>query len=401
MRNCGMLAIFALAALVTVPEAADARSRFSSRSILGVATAPFRTVMRAVPGLSGSRFQQRRAAAARAYAPQATREAARTAGVGTASVDRARVEDTAEPSRAQPLARAPAAFNAYEDILGYALWPDDYAGQFFARGYGDVMKAVVSPSAATASASAADDRPRRGRKHLARASDADREMTSSVAATGMCGSQVEAQAGKTLDRVSQVIELTEAQRASLQALRAALTEAIARGKAACLDALPTTPGGRLKTAADALWVMRDTDILFRTPLVNFYASLSDAQKAQLNGAKPPADNAADKDSTKPAEVRCGAGDNDLPINAIEQSVRPTPEQRGGLEMLRGLSGEMAGYLAASCPQATPPDPVARLDAVGNRVSAMLYAVMLFDQGLSGFYLQLDDTQKKRFETLSR
>jgi len=388
MRNCKTLAIFALAALVAVPEAADARSRFSSRSILGVATAPFRTAMRVVPGLSGTRFHQRRAAAARAYEPERAYapEAARSAGI-----DRTRVED-AEPGRPQRPARAPASFNAYEDILGYALWPDDYAAGFFARGYGDVMKAVVSSSGTTASASAADDRTaRRGRKHRARASDADREITSGVATTGMCGPQAEVQAGQTLDRISQTIELTEEQRTSLQALRAALTEAIARGKAACLDALPTTPGRRLRTAADALWVMHDADILFRTPLVNFYATLTDVQKAQLNGTKQPA----------AGTVQCGAGDNDLPIDAIEQSVRPTPEQRGGLAMLKGLSAEMAGYLAASCPQETPPDPVARLDAVGTRVSAMLYAVMLFDQGLSGFYLQLDDTQKKKFETLAR
>jgi len=57
----------------------------------------------------------------------------------------------------------PAGFNAYDDILGYALWPQDYAARFWGRGYGDIITALITPSTVTASkptvtASNADNR---------------------------------------------------------------------------------------------------------------------------------------------------------------------------------------------------------------------------------------------------
>jgi len=142
-----------------------------------------------------------------------------------------------------------------------------------------------------------------------------------------------------------------------------------------------------KLSADGLWAMRDADILLRTPLVNFYATLSDDQKAQLGSTA--------------AELPCSLAANDLPVGAIEQSVRPTEAQRASLEMMKGFSSEMSGYLASSCPNEAPADPVGRLDAAGNRVSALLYAVMLFDQALNGFYSGLSDDQKKRFDGVRR
>src|SRR5258705_11403799 len=54
-----------------------------------------------------------------------------------------------------------AGFNAYEDILGYALWPQDYAARFWARGYGDIITAQVTPTQVTpttVTASNADNR---------------------------------------------------------------------------------------------------------------------------------------------------------------------------------------------------------------------------------------------------
>ena len=356
------LAALSVTALVAVPDYAEARSRFS-RGIIGVATAPVRTVMRVVPGFSGSRFGNRQAARAYARAPsrRATVASTTAAGAAVASVARPNAEEI-DPSRVPQGARPAAAntqsvntqsFNAYEDLIGYALWPQDYAARFWSRGYGDLMKSMVS----------------------------------AAAAPGMCTGETEEQAAKPVERLTQAIELTEPQRARLAELRSALGEAVARGKAACRDAMPPAPSARLKLSADGLWSMRDADILLRTPLVNFYATLSDAQKAQLNGTA--------------AELPCSLAANDLPVGAIEQSVRPTEAQRASLEMMKGFSNEMSGYLAGSCPNEAPADPVGRLDAAGNRVSALLYAVMLFDQALNGFYSGLSDDQKKRFDGVRR
>jgi hypothetical protein len=355
------LAALSVTALVAVPDYTEARSRFS-RGIIGVATAPVRTVMRAVPGFSGSRFGNRRAARAYARAPSRGAAVATTTAAGVASAARPNAEDT-DPSRVPQGARPAAAgntqsvntqsFNAYEDLIGYALWPQDYATRFWSRGYGDLMKSMVS----------------------------------AAVSPGMCAGETDEQAAKPVERLTQAIELTEPQRARLAELRSALGEAVARGKAACRDAMPAAPSARLKLSADGLWAMRDADILLRTPLVNFYATLSDAQKAQLGNTA--------------AELPCNLAANDLPVGAIEQSVRPTEAQRASLEMMKGFSTEMSGYLASSCPNEAPADPVGRLDAAGNRVSALLYAVMLFDQALNGFYSGLSDDQKKRFDGVRR
>jgi len=78
----------------------------------------------------------------------------------------------------------------------------------------------------------------------------------------MCAVRAEEQAGKTIARLTQTFELNDAQRGHLQELRAALAEAIKRGKAACVATLPPAPAGRLKVATDGLWVMRDANVLF-------------------------------------------------------------------------------------------------------------------------------------------
>src|SRR5207249_6681024 len=105
MRHCRMLAFVALAALIAVPEISDARSRFS---LLGAA--PFRMIMGGVPGFRTARFHHRRATMARAYAPEASQP-----------------EAGSESDRARNTRGSTVSFNPYEDIIGYALWPDEYS----------------------------------------------------------------------------------------------------------------------------------------------------------------------------------------------------------------------------------------------------------------------------------
>src|SRR5262249_47473994 len=140
--------------------------------------------------------------------------------------------------------------------------------------------------ATAARAAAADTKAKRHHRGRPAARGRDIAATGSVpTATGsMCGARVEAVALKPIVRLEQLLDINDAQRASLQAVRDAVTEAVRRGKGACLDALRRAPTARLKAAADALWAMRDTDILLRTPLANFYAALTDAQKAKLADA---------------------------------------------------------------------------------------------------------------------
>ena len=53
-----------------------------------------------------------------------------------------------------------AAPDAFEDMLGYALWPREYGRQFWSHGPRDIMRAMTAPTAAFAAQ--ADDEPSRG-----------------------------------------------------------------------------------------------------------------------------------------------------------------------------------------------------------------------------------------------
>jgi len=383
MRRWKISAILGLGVLAALPGSADARSRFSPGGIFGLVTAPLRMVTRGVAGPAiGPRFHQR-GMAARALAIE---------GTETAGIERPRPEQGSEPNRARRISSPPAAANGYESILGYALWPDDYADRFWAQGYGDMMTAMIVPAARSAFAAAA----------TAKTSDAPRDVPTSVAAAGMCGPQTKDAANKPIERIARTIELTEAQRGTLEQLRLALIEAIERGQTACREAAPRAPAERLKAMIDGLWALRDAALLLRTPLDNFSSSLDDAQKARLTGE--PSDRRGNRTEAGNAERTCAdiaAGSNAMPINEIDRAVHPTQEQRASLDMLRGLSAEMAGYLSTSCPQERPPTAVGRLDAAADRINAMLYAAMTIDPAINDFYYRLSDEQKAQFNSLRR
>jgi hypothetical protein len=301
------------------------------------------------------------------------------------------VAPAAPAPTATAAASKPVPFNAYEDMLGYALWPNDYTRRFWSRGYGDIMRSVFSPAALAAAGGAEERRSRR----LASARTGNAETTGSVSMAGMCGPQAMEQVSRPLDRIEQTLELNAAQRLKLKALRAAATEAVERGQAACRDALPLTPSDRLAAMLDALWAIRDADILFRTPLDAFYRSLTDLQQARLarglqdaTGGAPP-----------PAGPICNLAANDMPIDEIARSLGPAPEQHAGFAMLQGLAADLSKYVAAACPQETPPTPVERLDAAGMRVDALLYAAMNLAPALSG--AQLSGEQKQKLDSIGR
>ncbi len=95
---------------------------------------------------------------------------------------------------------------------------------------------------------------------------------------------------------------------------------------------------------------------------------------------------------------CGGvapGVNDLPIEQIRQMVRPTPEQVSALEELGAALSKAKEAVAASCPKAIPLTPIGRLDAVQQRLDAMVQAVQLVRAPAEQFYGFLSDDQRQR------
>jgi hypothetical protein len=65
----------------------------------------------------------------------------------------------------------------------------------------------------------------------------------------------------------------------------------------------------------------------------------------------------------------------LPVQRVEQAVKPTQQQQDALEKLKSASTEAANQLQASCPAQSPQTPIDRFDAVGKRLNAMAGAAL--------------------------
>jgi hypothetical protein len=283
--------------------------------------------------------------------------------------------------------------DTYEDMLGYALWPAQYANRFWTHGYGDIGNALIVPAAAASTV---------GNAGSARSAGGENS-----AWPVLCEPKASDVAGRMAGQIEQRVQLTAPQHASLEKLREALAEAIDKARPVCGSGAPTTPSARLQAVVDELWALRDAEALVRAPMADFYNSLNDDQKKSLIGPMPARgrkrDRAADAVGTADNAGRiCLQQANsatDAPMRKIEQTVAPTPEQRASLQALQEKSAGLAQYLMASCPQQPATTPVDRLDSAGERVNAMLYAAMSIAPELEAFYASLSDEQKAKLNAL--
>jgi uncharacterized protein YjbI with pentapeptide repeats len=84
------------------------------------------------------------------------------------------------------------------------------------------------------------------------------------------------------DQIDRVVRPDDAQRAKLQALQSAATQAADTIKAACPTAMPATPPARIAAVGRRLQAMLQGVETMQPALTGFYDSLSDDQKARFN-----------------------------------------------------------------------------------------------------------------------
>jgi hypothetical protein len=95
-----------------------------------------------------------------------------------------------------------------------------------------------------------------------------------------------------------------------------------------------------------------------------------------------------------------AGLTDWPIERIAQTVEPDDAQRAALDGLKDATAQALDILRASCPTNLPSTPTGRIEAMRQRLAAMLQAVRIVRPAMETFYQSLDDEQKARFNALS-
>ena len=300
---------------------------------------------------------------------------------------------------------------AYDDFVDYTFYPyaydtfwpyaydDFYDGMFgaYASGYGGTY-ASVGPSNGYGADYGGNYRGGRNNRggSSGRAFAAGRSVEADL-----CSGQTSGLTDWPIERIAQTVEPNDAQRAILDKLKGATAQALDQVKAACPTALPSTPTGRIEAMRQRLEAMLAAVRTVRPVLEKFFDSLNDEQKARFNALSP--DNPDQQQAQRDLTQVCGArasGIAGLPLERIERAVRPDDAQRSALNDLQNATAEASNLLSSDCPTYRALTPVGRLQAMEQRLDAMLHAVQTVQPALEKFYASLGDEQKERFNRLS-
>jgi ABC-type transporter MlaC component len=284
---------------------------------------------------------------------------------------------------------------AYNDFVDYTFYPyaydtfwpyaydDLYGGMFgaYAQGYGGTYAAI-------------------GRRQSAGGRTVPDSGGRSVSAD-LCSGQTAGLTDWPIERIAQTVVLDDAQHGALDQVRNATARALDVLKAACPTELPSTPTGRIAAMGQRLTAMLQAVRIVRPALETFYQSLNDEQKARFNALGP--DESADQQrSQRDLTQVCGeraSGIAILPLERIERAVRTDERQQGALKQLQDATSQAVDLLRSDCPSYRPLTPVARLEAMEQRLDAMLRAVRTVQPALEKFYGSLGDEQKEQFNRL--
>src|SRR5262249_53466437 len=156
----------------------------------------------------------------------------------------------------------------------------------------------------------------------------------------LCSGPVAGLTSWPIEHIAKTVEPDETQRALLNDLKATTAQALDRLKASCPTELPNTPGGRIEAMHVRLVAMLQAVRTVRPALEKFYQALNDEQKARLNALGPEEQDQQQAQSSL-AQVcnQRAAGVAALPIERIEQVVRPDDVQRGAFQELREATAQ--------------------------------------------------------------
>jgi hypothetical protein len=139
------------------------------------------------------------------------------------------------------------------------------------------------------------------------------------------------------------------------------------------------------------------------PLAKFYDLLNDEQRARFNSLGSGTDEQNEEQARRDLGQACSEramGIAALPMERIERMVQPDDAQRNAYRDLQIAIAQAGEVLKSNCPTYKPLTPVVRLEAMEQRLDAMLHAVDTVQPALAKFYGSLSDEQKERFNRLS-
>jgi len=301
---------------------------------------------------------------------------------------------------------------AYNDIFFYTFWPSAYEPAYWAYAYDDFFDGIFFPYGApyvdVAYAGPYDDVYARGTTGTARRSDRLGPLVEARSNREFCARQADGITAWPFEEIERAVQPNDEQKQLLENLKQASADAAERFKAACPETVPMTPPGRLQAMVERLQAMKQAVGVVRPAMEAFYAALSDEQRARLNEVGPSLARAArapaPQQATNTRQTDCNeqkAGLANLPIDKIEELVRPTPAQNDALDRLDEALQKAVDTLAAACPTEIAMTPVGRLETMEKRTDAMIQAANAVRPALEEFYTALSPEQKARFNRMGR
>jgi LTXXQ motif family protein len=305
----------------------------------------------------------------------------------------------------------------FGNLLAFAFWPYPYFDPFWTYGDRFVWDALFWPGPYYGPAYAygpgyydvyggyAYGGRTRTARHVAPEITGSTSNRTDLAQS--CGGLAPGVTDLPIDRIEATLRLTDEQLKALNELKAASSQASDLLKTSCSNNVPLTPVDRLDAVENRINGMRQALEVVRTPLDKFYNSLNDEQRQRFAALSPArAEQVSRRGSASGNDLglaslcsRGAEGFTQLPVQRIEQAIKPTQQQLGAFDKLKVASTEAANQLHASCPTQLPQTALDRFDAVSKRLDAMSEAIKTVRPALGDFYASLSDEQKARFNTL--
>jgi hypothetical protein len=285
-----------------------------------------------------------------------------------------------------------------------------YGNAPYVNGYVPYANSYASYDNGYASYGGYGGRHHRGHhRHYAARSVAHANVEAGSSSAQTCGGLAPGVLSLPIDQIERAIGPTDAQATMMNDLKAASAQADNILRASCPAEVPLTPIARLDAVLKRIQAMSQAVQILRPPLTTLYNSLDDEQKdrfaaigtqskyrrARIAGEESPASNLGGLCKQQAENF------TQLPVQRIEESIKPTGEQNAAFDALKSASAKAAKDLDASCPADIPHTVTDRLNAVGKRLDALADAVTTVKPALADFYNSLTDEQKARFNVIGR
>ena len=303
---------------------------------------------------------------------------------------------------------------AYSDIFNYTFWPYAYDDSYWAFVYDDFFDGIFFPYGAPyvedaysgpyGSYSYAEQYNPGANIYYGSRQPGPPIGTVSPAARQLCEKPDAGVTAWPIDQIAETVQPNDEQRALLEDLRTAAAQAADVFRNACPTAVPMTPISRLQAMTSRLQATLDAMAIVQPALEKLYGSLNDEQRARFDAmqagvGQQPAQTNAEEQANACTNAKPGLAD--LPIDRIDQVVEPTGEQEDALDRLSETTKNAVEIIQAACPSSTPLTPIGRLEAMKQRINALLTEAKTVQPALEEFYRMLNYEQKARFNTLDR